>query len=184
MKNTMIAIAPEHHQWRLLSNFYPILDDNSIINKQYGFKDFKNKVVANRARKIQMKLARFDLAPKVLGQLTKIDIALISKQSYDCKDTTNWGYLTETALLGTKPSMKHIQQLVDNIEEKTKLKFWDCHYDNVGHIKRDGINKLVCIDTGYESFMISGNAWGYASPGPKCSDCLRFHHSQSLCQCC
>jgi hypothetical protein len=63
---------------------------------------------------------------------------------------------------------------VTKIHEKTKLKFWDCHWSNVGVIQRKGRNKVVCIDTGKESFDGCANAWGFADPGPKCSYCLRY----------
>ena len=39
---------------------------------------------------------------------------------------------------------EELENLVNNIREKTGLKFWDCHWTNVGYIN----NRLVCIDTG------------------------------------
>ena len=38
--------------------------------------------------------------------------------------------------------------------------------ENIGLIKRRK-KKLVCIDTGKESFSGYSNAWGYLDPGPK-----------------
>jgi hypothetical protein len=70
--------------------------------------------------------------------------------------------------------MKDIQNLVNDIELKTGLKFWDCHWFNVGIIKRDRKNLVVCIDTGKESFDAISNAWGFADPGPKCGYCSRY----------
>ena len=73
-----------------------------------------------------------------------------------------------------KEALKKLQKLVEDIAQKTKLKFWDCHYGNIGYIIRDKKPVLVCIDTGKESFRNANNAWGYADPGPKCSYCLRY----------
>jgi hypothetical protein len=70
--------------------------------------------------------------------------------------------------------MKEIQSLVEEIYQKTGLKFWDCHWYNVGTVKRHNKRKVVCIDTGKESFDGDSNAWGFADPGPKCSYCNRY----------
>ena len=60
-----------------------------------------------------------------------------------------------------------LENLVNKIREKTGLKFWDCHWTNVGYTN----NRLVCIDTGKESFTPYCNAWGFIEPGPKCPYC-------------
>ena len=70
--------------------------------------------------------------------------------------------------------MRNIQDLVDEIKEKTGLKFWDCHWYNVGTVVRNKKKKVVCIDTGKESFDGNANAWGFADPGPKCGYCLKY----------
>ena len=70
--------------------------------------------------------------------------------------------------------MKNIQSLVEDIREKTGLKFWDCHWYNVGLVNRNNRAKLVCIDTGKESFNGVSNAWGFADPGPKCCYCNTY----------
>ena len=57
---------------------------------------------------------------------------------------------------------------------KTGLKFWDCHWYNIGTVKRGRKNKVVCIDTGKESFDGDSNAWGFAEPGPKCCYCEKY----------
>ena len=64
--------------------------------------------------------------------------------------------------------------LVDKIYQHTSIKFWDCHWTNVGYIKYRGRNKLVCIDTGEESFQGYANAWGYEEPGPRCPYCNTY----------
>jgi 5-methylcytosine-specific restriction endonuclease McrA len=91
---------------------------------------------------------------------------------------TGWGFVTEKATVITyedNPRYLHkIQKLVDAIWEKTRLKFWDCHEHNVGYIKRGHAHKLVCIDTGKESFDGNANAWANPDPGPKCSYCEKY----------
>ena len=69
---------------------------------------------------------------------------------------------------------------MQNIEKKTKLKFWDCHYYNMGYIKRNNKAKLVCIDTGSESFNRDADAWGMGTPGPKCNYCNKYQCNCSL----
>jgi hypothetical protein len=88
---------------------------------------------------------------------------------------SGWGYITELA----KPTnvniqLWKIQRLVDAIYDKTKLKFWDCHSLNIGYIIRKGKKKLVCIDTGKETWDGYANYFGNSDPGPKCSYCLRY----------
>ena len=150
---------------------YPIKD-----HKQLVFKEFSDKRRASMSYLLNKKLAKYDLAPKVFGQLQRL------KYIYeDMNITTNWGYITEYAKTyeaKTKISMKQIQSLVSNIEYHTGLKFWDCHWYNVGLVKRGRSQKLVCIDTGKESFDPLANAWGNPDPGPKCSYCNKY-----LCKC-
>jgi hypothetical protein len=68
-----------------------------------------------------------------------------------------------------KPYVK-LQNLVEKIKDKTGMKFWDCHWSNVGYLK----GKLVCIDTGKESFTPYCNAWGFEDAGPKCPYCSKY----------
>ena len=143
-------------------------------NKNLGFKQFRNKRSATIAYEHQSLLSKFYLAPIVIGAVTKL--------YFEWGEKTNWGYLTEKAKVLDekimKKRLKEIQFLVETIEQKTKLKFWDCHYYNMGYIKRNAKTKLVCIDTGAESFMSLANAWGFAKPGPKCCYCKK-----SQCKC-
>lgn len=145
------------------------------ISKQkiLGFKQFRNKKTAISAWKKQKLLSRYNLAPKVYSKLCRLPIVID-----DIQEQTNWGFITEKAkLIGEKlmsKRMRQIQDLVDSIYEKTGLKFWDCHYWNVGYIKRNNKLKLVCIDTGTESFLRDCNAWGFNFPGPKCTSCKRY----------
>jgi hypothetical protein len=150
------------------AEFYDIKE-----HKDRGFKQFRNKKFANAAYQKQKLLSQYGLAPKVYGKVCKLKI----RHQSICIDT-NWGYVTEKAKIVDenimKNKLKQIQFLVENIEKKTKLKFWDCHYWNIGYIKRKNKTKLVCIDTGSESFSSLSNAWGLSSPGPKCDYCNKY----------
>lgn len=147
------------------AEFYWIKEDKNL-----GFKQFGSKKSATIAYNKQKLLSKFDLAPKVIGKITKL--------KYEWGDDTNWGYVTERAKIldenVMKKRLRDIQNLVENIENKTRLRFWDCHYWNVGYVKRNNKAKLVCIDTGPESFSSIANAWGMATPGPKCGYCNRY----------
>jgi hypothetical protein len=134
-----------------------------------GFKEFCDKKYAIRAYKNQQKLAQFDLAPKIFSKITRLQFDTLLERS-------GWGYISEKAsiLKENSVSLQKIQKLVDDIYNKTKLKFWDCHWYNLGLIKRGHSKKLVCIDTGWESFDSDTNAWRNPNPGPKCSYCLKY----------
>ena len=153
---------------------YPILNEKKLV-----FKEFNNKKKAIESYKYNKKLIKYDLAPKIYSNICRLDFAYTTKLSPD--KSSNWGYVTEYAKTyeaNTKISMKSIQKLVDSIQEKTGLKFWDCHWYNVGLVKRGKKKKLVCIDTGKESFDGYSNAWGNPDPGPKCSYCNTY-----MCNC-
>jgi|688.fasta_scaffold01544_23 hypothetical protein len=147
------------------AEFYWIKEDKTL-----GFKQFGSKKSAKIAYDKQKLLSKFDLAPKVVGKITKL--------KYQWGDDTDWGYVTERAKIldekVMKKRLKDIQNLVETIENKTRLRFWDCHYWNVGYVKRNNKAKLVCIDTGAESFSSIANAWGFGKPGPKCDYCSRY----------
>ena len=150
------------------AEFYHIKEDKNL-----GFKQFRNKKFANAAYNKQKLLSRFGLAPKVYGKVCKLPT-----QSEYYHGKSGWGYITEKARIADEKIMKkrlrEIQSLVQNIEKKTKLKFWDCHYYNMGYVKRNNKAKLVCIDTGSESFNCDADAWGMGTPGPKCAYCNRY----------
>lgn len=135
---------------------YSVFNHPSLI-----FKEFKNKIKAQQAFNIQNKLAQFDLAP--LTQSLILQNKLL-----------NWGFFSEKAKISHSIKLSQIQSLVDDIYHYCGLKFWDSHYDNVGLVIRNKKNKLVCIDTGKESFDGYCNAWGFAEPGPKCCYCLKY----------
>jgi hypothetical protein len=140
-----------------------------------GFKEFYTKKKAASAYSIQKKLSKFDLAPKVYSKVCKLNFA--QEDDGYCPDPSDWGYVTELAkthAAATKIKMQDIQHLVERIHKKTGLKFWDCHWYNVGTVKRSSKTKVVCIDTGKESFDGYANAWGFAEPGPKCCYCLKY----------
>lgn len=145
-------------------------------HEDLGFKNFKNKSRAKKAWNFQHILSKHNLAPKLITPLCKIPYSYeleVLKAWQPKYSITDWGFITQKAIMldeEDKP-MKKLQNLVDKIYEKTCIKFWDCHWTNVGYIRYRGRNKLVCIDTGEESFQGYANAWGYEEPGPKCPYC-------------
>jgi hypothetical protein len=158
------------------AEFYLIKEDKNL-----GFKQFRNKKFANKAYEKQKLLSKYHLAPKVIGSVCKMTYKLPMHETLPGKFysfQTNWGYITEKAKIldekVMKKRLKDIQNLVETIENKTHLRFWDCHYWNVGYIKRRNKAKLVCIDTGPESFDRDANAWGFGKPGPKCDYCNKY----------
>ncbi len=148
---------------------YPIKDQRGWV-----FKEFRNKKKAQESYKYHKLLAKFDLAPKIYSKITRLDFA--EDGDYRPDEPSDWGYITEKALpiKHTDFVMVQIQSLVDVIYVKTGLKFWDCHWFNVGLVSRNNMKKLVCIDTGKESFSGISNAWGFAEPGPKCCYCEKY----------
>lgn len=149
---------------------YPIKD-----NPGWVFKEFKNKKRAQESYKHHKILAKFDLAPQIYSKVTRLKFA--EDDGWKLEEPSDWGYITECAKVyeaNTKVSMTSIQNLVDDIYTKTGLKFWDCHWYNVGVVYRENTAKLVCIDTGKESFTSNANAWGMATPGPKCCYCNKY----------
>lgn len=159
-------------------DFLPIRNEPTI-----GFKAFKTKRKAIEARCLQKKLSKFDLAPVVLSKVCKIayyyDPVLLLH--WDPSITvTGWGYVTEQATLVKNKPYRKVQNLVDNILLKTKLKFWDSHWGNIGYINRSKKIQLVCIDTGAESFSAYNNTWGFEEPGPRCPYCNKYSNN---CEC-
>jgi hypothetical protein len=149
---------------------YPIKGKSNWI-----FKEFHTKKKAKDSYKYHKQLAKFDLAPKIYSSICRLKFADYEDICFD--DPSDWGYITEYAKTheaNTIITMKDIQNLVNEIYEKTGLKFWDCHWYNVGVVKRKNKKKVVCIDTGKESFDGDSNAWGFADPGPKCSYCDQY----------
>jgi len=149
---------------------YPIKNNPKLV-----FKEFYNKKRAIKALSNQKKLAKFDLAPEVYTSVCKLKFAKDENVLYH--PVSDWGYVTEfakTFKANTGISMMQIQRLVDDILNKTGLKFWDCHWYNIGMVKRNNKKHIVCIDTGSESFEGRSNAWGYSTPGPKCCYCYKY----------
>lgn len=149
---------------------YPILGKRKI-----AFKEFWNKERAKYAWSVQKKLYKYGLAPKVYTDVCKLKFA--KDIEHWVPENSEWGYVTELAKVSDSKKIityKKIQDLVESIYYHTGLKFWDCHYSNIGLIKQ----KLVCIDTGKESFDGRANAWSNVDPGPKCGYCLKF-----ICKC-
>ena len=151
-------------------DFLPIKGEDHL-----GFKSFKLKSRADDTYKIQKKLAKFNLAPQIITEVCKIpysyDPELLKYWTPDAT-VTSWGYVTEKAMMLDieETPYDQLQHLVDKIKQKAGLKFWDCHWTNIGYIK----DSLVCIDTGKESFTPYCNAWGFIEPGPKCPYCNEY----------
>ena len=151
-------------------DFLPIKGEDNL-----GFKSFKLKRRADETYQIQKKLAKFNLAPQIVTEVCKIPYSFdpeLLKYWTPEQTVTSWGYVTEKAMMLDIDEMPYdkLEKLVDKIREKTGLKFWDCHWTNVGYIN----NRLVCIDTGKESFTPYCNAWGFLEPGPKCPYCNEY----------
>lgn len=134
-------------------------------SKTIGFKEFNSKPNAEYAYKIQKKLAKLGLAPKVYGKICKLEFADYNEHTY-----TGWGFLTQIVKISKRLSRQKIQKLVNDIRKKARLSFWDCHEYNIGVYR----NKYVCIDTGKESFDENCNAWGMENPGPLCKECNKY----------
>lgn len=136
-----------------------------LVESRYlGFKEFYSKKQAQYAYNVQKKLSKLGLAPKVHGKVCKLKVQ-------NWHEKSGWGFITQIVKCGRKQlSRRKIQELVNNIYEKTGLKFWDCHDYNIGIFR----NKYVCIDTGKESFDEDCNAWGMNNPGPKCYECNKY----------
>ena len=102
-------------------DFLPIRGEDHL-----GFKSFKLKARANETYKIQKKLAKFNLAPKLITSVCKIpyhyDIEFL--KYYEPKETiTSWGYVTEKAILLDTEDTPYVrlQNLVDKIKDKYKI---------------------------------------------------------------
>lgn len=147
---------------------YPIKDKPDLV-----FKEFRSKRKAQESYRYQKLLSKFDLSPQLHSKVCRLGFAEDGEWKPD--EPSDWGYITELATHKANTKPVEIQKLVDNIYEKTGLKFWDCHWYNVGIINRSGSKKLVCIDTGKESFDGLANAWGNSDPGPKCSYCSKYN---------
>jgi hypothetical protein len=140
-------------------------------HKKSIFKEFYLKKTANESYSIHKELAGYDLAPKILSNICRLQFSQLNNNK--TKKNSNWGYIIEKAFPVEHNffNMKAIQNLVDEIYNKTGLEFWDCHWYNVGIVRRKNQTKIVCIDTGKESFNSNNNAWGLGNPGPKCNYC-------------
>lgn len=147
------------------AEFFPL-----IGYQDKGFKCFygaSSKASATFAWKTQKKLHKLGLAPKVFGNVRRVHAIYDGK-----REKSKWGFITEIANCNTsRVSFRSIQKLVNDISTKTSLDFWDCHAFNVGFVNIKGKRKLVCIDTGKESFDYECNAWGLEYPGPICNHC-------------
>lgn len=175
MINNDYLIDESWHDSGGYCDFLPIKGHTDI-----GFKSFKAKKKATDAWQNQKLLSKFDLAPEPLSGICKIPFFYkpsVLKYITPEETLTGWGFVTEKADLmpcDNGVPYKKIQDLVENIWKNTHMKFWDCHENNVGYVKRGRSKKLVCIDTGPESFKGYANAWGFEEPGPKCPYCLKY----------
>lgn len=149
---------------------YTIKDQKDLI-----FKEFRSKSRALKSYRIHKKLSKFDLAPKIYSKLCQLNY--LEEDGWKPDEPSDWGYITELAKTHPEKTIitvEQIQDLVDEIYEKLGLEFWDSHWYNVGLVLRNKQQKLVCIDTGPESFSSNSNVWGNIVPGPKCGYCFKY----------
>jgi hypothetical protein len=169
MNNLLIDLSKEYYEGGYC-NVAHLVGYESLV-----FKQFVSKKKATEALKYHKILSKYDLAPKIYSNICKLEYGPCSYISLD--EQSSWGYVTEkaTPVNHDNKTMILLQDLVEKIQEKTKFKFWDCHWYNIGFVKRGKRKKLVCIDTGKESFTGYSNAWGNPDPGPKCSYCNTYN---------
>jgi hypothetical protein len=147
-----------------------------VIDETRGFKEFESCEQAEYARNVQMKLAEYNLAPKVYSEVGRIRIG-------EEKMWTQWGFMTEIAeMVGCGgndcacgecddvyeemyPSIRRLHKKL----EKVGVDFGDDHIGNVGYIRRRGRKVLVCIDTGEESVHDDEYAREYSDYEEDCS---------------
>jgi hypothetical protein len=131
----------------------------SLSGRRRGFKTFINKSDAEYAYEVQVTLSKYDLAPRVHSEVGRVRMSN--------GELSRWGYVTERAKLITPRGHEggcHCGRCEDMDEyyseeifalkmelEDLGFYFGDCHIGNVGHIRRNGQDVLVCIDTGRES---------------------------------
>ena len=175
----------KYHSSGSRSTFYTVENRPTV-----GFKTFGTKQEAEYARDIQMELSDYNLAPNVYSEVGRIRIGKKRKQF------SEWGYITEKAeLIGCggnscecgeccdhEDDMRdEINDLVDKIEG-IGYYFGDSHVGNVGFVKRNGVDVLVCIDTGEESVqpwddndrMLSDD-----DGGCNCTHCRNFRRNKN-----
>jgi len=138
-------------------------------HEEIAFKEFISKKRAIYARKIQVKLAKYNLSPRVYSKICKLEF-----YKHFTGEKSGWGYIIEIAKTVKKVKLNEIQKIVNLISKKANIKFWDCHSDNLGYVLRKGKKRLVCIDTGIETWDGKSNYFGNKDPGPKCSYCLKY----------
>jgi len=125
--------------------------------KNRGFKVFDSKEDADIAHANQTELSMYNLAPYVYSQVGRV-------RKSD-KSLSGWGFITEMAELLCCPGNRcyccdresihddyeyEISNLVGNMQD-VGFYFGDDHLGNLGFVKRDGVDVMVCIDTGDES---------------------------------
>lgn len=138
----------------------------TISHRKCGFKSFPNKSLATFSHAVQSDLAKKDLAPRVYGEVGRIQIPqyYVDKKFKTHKELvlSGWGYLTEIA----KPFYCHregcdddgclcsnkikINKLLDDISS-FGLNYHDAHNGNLGYVNRGKQKVLVVIDLGAES---------------------------------
>lgn len=124
-----------------------------------GFKLFESYESAYVSHYNQIELAQHDLAPRVYSQVGRVRT--------DWNTLSNWGYITEIAKTIVCPGNECeccdrdglYEDMEDEIEElRNKIEelgfYWpDDHAGNVGYVRRNSTDILVCIDTGDESLQ-------------------------------
>lgn len=131
------------------------------------FKEFPSKSEAIFACDIQQQLSVNHLAPEVRSNVKRIRIRNYNPGEPEYR-LSNWGYYTEIAKIVTNHELcdcvfcvrlefslaEKLDQLCCDIMGCVGLDFCDCHLGNLGYITRQDQKKLVCIDTGMQSFGV------------------------------
>lgn len=163
-----------------------------LNNRRCGFKSFETKELANFAFRVQSHLSTIDLAPKVYGEVGRINIV----GDFGETELSDWGYLTEIAR--TLPECYDedcdgechdcgcansymIGNIVDAMEENG-LSYVDAHRGNFGYIRRNRKWIMVVIDVGYESFDYFDSSIYGSDPNEDESDRSNYKCCCSFCK--
>jgi hypothetical protein len=150
----MYCIPRKRKSHGCASSFY------MLKNSKHGFKSFDSYELAQIAHYNQSYLAEYDLAPRVYSEVGRVRVG-------NTKSLSDWGYITEVArTIGCGGNDckcgecdrydlegeydYEISHLVDKLSDYD-VYFGDCHIGNVGYVIRNGVDVMVCIDTGDES---------------------------------
>lgn len=159
-------------------NAFYIVKNKKIERRRVGFKEFENEKEAKFAHRIQKRLAQYDLAPMVYG-----DVGMIRRHD---GELTAYGYLTEVArtMFACHDDYCNgitISEVVEDLAEHG-LEYNDAHEGNFGYVRRKGRWVPVVIDLGIESFT----EWDESIYGEfdyDENDCFSSSREYGMCTC-